>query len=229
MRHDRSTLRDYDIADLMTAWHAAAVDLFKSDVRDFHRGQKATPEKIARIFAAVGWGFWIPDGYTERGGRNAWCGHTQGYCGLRVGDYLEGDRCVGISLNPEIARWVTPSTARLNSQRRWKQAGEDKPPHWRAEMDTLEDLENMWRGHPELATVAARDYGDARNQYGGHIVLISEIDWDAGEFYTIEGNAVGMFPDGTRGEGVVRCTRPLGDLARVYFLTTDDFELMEVG
>ena len=49
--------------------------------------------------------------------------------------------------------------------------------------------------------------------WGDHITVVEDIDLEAGLAHTIEGNARGLLPDGTLGEGVVRRTRALTDEA----------------
>lgn len=43
--------------------------------------------------------------------------------------------------------------------------------------------------------------------WGAHIALVERVEGDT--IYTIEGNAKGRMPDGSRDEGVVRCERPI--------------------
>ncbi|MFN3200028.1 MAG: hypothetical protein ACE366_16650 [Bradymonadia bacterium] len=42
---------------------------------------------------------------------------------------------------------------------------------------------------------------------GAHIAIVDHIEGDS--VHTVEGNAIGVFPDSTQGEGVVRCVRPM--------------------
>ena len=55
--------------------------------------------------------------------------------------------------------------------------------------------------------------GKSGTGYGTHICIVESYDPGLGVFATIEGNARGRFPDGTRGQGVVRNERPL-EIAR---------------
>lgn len=229
----------YTIEALMGAWQSAAVALWQLNIRDDQGGAAGTRDIIGSIFAGVGWSFWIPDGYKEQNGRNAWCGHTQGYCGLHVGDWLEPGKCVGVTLDVDIAKNVTPSTARLHSANKWRKAGYSKPNtlngDWLDKMLDNEaaaaDIKSSVFNRPQLATIAARDYGDLRNDYGGHVVLIVGVDFEARSFETIEGNAYGELGDGSWGEGVVRRrgdkARKLSELKRVYLLERQHFETIE--
>jgi len=56
--------------------------------------------------------------------------------------------------------------------------------------------------------------------YGQHIVLCEYVDGD--EIYTIEGNAKGELGDGSTGEGVIKRTRSIKDVAYVYRLLGED-------
>lgn len=69
--------------------------------------------------------------------------------------------------------------------------------------------------------------GSARPTYGEHIVICTGMK-NARTLTTIEGNAYGLFPDKTSGQGVVTSTRPLtptasvkGVLFGVRFLDSD--------
>jgi hypothetical protein len=54
--------------------------------------------------------------------------------------------------------------------------------------------------------------------YGSHVTLVERWDPDASVFHTIEGNATGIGPKGTRIQGVIKHQRPLGTTnpARTY-------------
>lgn len=65
-----------------------------------------------------------------------------------------------------------------------------------------------------------------RSQQGDHITLCVDVSnfQDEGYITTIEGNAHGEFPDGSRGEGVITRQRKLSEFAHVYRLIADDFD-----
>lgn len=221
----------YTIDQLMHAWADAALAVWKRNVRDDQKGVAGNRTIIGDMFRQVGWGFWIPNGYREQGGRNAWCGHFQSFCGLYVGDYLESGRSVGIMLDPSLAKSVLASTRRLADPNRWSAAGHVMPPVIRDFSDGpyVEDLFDI----PRLATVATRDdYGDYRDRDGGHVVLITGIDWAAQTVTTIEGNGYGYMPDDTWAEGVIRRhgkrARPIDSIRCVYMLDESHFDTMEV-
>jgi hypothetical protein len=69
-------------------------------------------------------------------------------------------------------------------------------------------------------------YAAKRSIQGDHITLCydSSTLGDEGYITTIEGNAHGEFPDGSKGEGVIKRKRKLIEFAHVYRLTADDFD-----
>lgn len=101
--------------------------------------------------------------------------------------------CLGLAgLNKHMRRKTLPSTYRLQ-----RDIGET---HRAVELADLQP-----------GDVLVVD--DVRNgkRWGTHITLVEAVDYEAGLAYTIEGNARGLLPDGTVGEGVVRRTRVLDD------------------
>ena len=161
-------------------------------------------DEITRLWDGVPlWGTWLrarcPDGYTRPPDPD-WCGIFAAYIACHIGDWLEPGRCVGVGLNPEIARHVMSSTYRLDSSEKWKAAGFDRP-------EPLSP-DQIRGGH--IVTVG--------KCYGTHIVIAADAPDRAGEFPTYEGNAVGIRADGSRGKGVVMRTRNIHDVARVWEL-----------
>ena len=68
-------------------------------------------------------------------------------------------------------------------------------------------------------------YAAKRTMQGDHITLcVDSSTLNEGYITTIEGNAHGEFPDGSRGEGVIKRQRKLIEFAHVYRLTADDFD-----
>jgi len=68
-------------------------------------------------------------------------------------------------------------------------------------------------------------YAAKRSMQGDHITLcVDRSTLNEGYITTIEGNAHGEFPDGSRGEGVIKRQRKLIEFAHVYRLTADDFD-----
>ncbi len=52
--------------------------------------------------------------------------------------------------------------------------------------------------------------GDGSPKFGDHICLVESFDPDRHTFATLEGNGIGIGPDGKRRQGVVRGVRHLG-------------------
>lgn len=191
-----------DIERYRDAWvRAAEAELGVSD--------EDGSERIEEYFERIGWGFWI----AERGYVNvekyAWCGVFLAAAGLRIGHFLEPDRCVDVSLNPDIARYVLPSTIRLTSRRQWQRAGYSHS-HATTTRSLIDD--RLCRGC--VATV-----GDGPS--GSHIVMVSEVDKGAGTITTIEGNAIkaGF-------EGVVSKTRQITDIVALWRPGLTTFETL---
>lgn len=59
--------------------------------------------------------------------------------------------------------------------------------------------------------------------YGNHITIARSIPDSEGEFHTTEGNAHGVGPDQTWREGVVKRSRNVSEVARVYRLLDEDY------
>lgn len=205
----------YEISKLLNAWRLAALDEWACVVRD-------TPDDFDRIsgyFRSIGWGFHIAAGYrnTEK---YAWCGVFAGAMGLRIGDHLEPDKCVPVALDYDVARVVMPSTFRLQSRAKWEQASGKMPVKLGNSGLAPLAIEDLRPGM--VCTIAARDYGDRRNDYGGHVVIVDNVRPAEGLVDTVEGNAHGELGDGAWGEGVVRRrgehARPFDNFRRAYLL-----------
>lgn len=163
----------------------------------------ATPNGLRRALAEWGRGikdaapwYTVIDGYIRGPEGSAWSGwprydgrNTQ-WCGMWVGWALR--------LKRNVRRFHVPSVTRLMK-------GHGSEGHWAA---------GTGRGlAPGSRFVNPRDAraGDIgifgpQGEAGRHIGLILERDGNGVQ--TVEGNAWGLLPDGTRGEGVVRNWRP---------------------
>jgi len=201
----------YSGEELRRGLVAAAIDVWSRYIVD--EVSKTPNEEITQIFDACGWGRWLrseegggcPSGYTRPPDPD-WCGLFVGFCGLLVGQYVDGPTCLSITINPELARKVLPSTYRLASPSHWKAAGVEKPLSVRG-VDALPG---------DVVTV-----GSAKPQ-GTHILLVEAVR-DDGTYSSIEGNARGILPGGERGRGVVRRERKLEDIQHVYRLDSSHF------
>jgi hypothetical protein len=77
-----------------------------------------------------------------------------------------------------------------------------------------------WAGEDKRRRVALADIapgnilivGDGRVPRGTHITIVERVAGDI--IHTIEGNARGLLPDGSIGEGVIRRTRPIRKMGR---------------
>lgn len=195
---------------LRMALVAAAEYVWEQGIEDAHGPDVNVP--ITEIFDACGWGGWLrsenggcPNGYTRPPDPD-WCGLFVGFCGLKVGEFVEPGTCVPVSINPQVARKVLPSTYRLMSQTHWKSAGVEQP--------MAIHKRNVLPG--DVVTVGSS------KAWGTHIVLVESVLAD-GTYTTIEGNSRGTLPDGRRGRGVVKRKREVSEIQQVYRLDSTHF------
>lgn len=145
-----------------------------------------------------------PDGYSRPPDPD-WCGIFVAASAGQIGEVLEDNMCVAVSIKPELQIYCMSSTARLNNPAKWRQAGLIQP-----QSVPIEDI----------------DAGDivvinpsSRAAYGTHITLAAE---DANlinrTVTTFEGNATGLQPDGSTRHGVIKGERKLSKVARVWRL-----------
>lgn len=225
---------DYTIEEIRAAWVRAALAEWSRVVRDDDGGKEGNRSTIAQYFRATGWGGWL-DGVTGGGyketPRTSWCGHFAGAMGLRIGDYLEAGRCVGVQLDPDIALYCTPSTDRLASPGKWRAAGLPMPMFYRSRGDEVlrASGSDMTRApelvllHGVIATVKTSGH---KPENGDHVVIVEEYDPVTRTVSTVEGNGRGMLGDGKQGEGVVRQERALRDVRCVYHFDLAHFEFL---
>lgn len=160
--------------------------------------------RLELMFRRVGWGGFVARGYKNTS-KFAWCGIFVAVSGLDVGDHLVEGQCVAAHLDPGIAKFVLPSTQRLQSSAKWAAAGAKKA----ALHDLRWENPDVYLRPGVVATIATREYGDVRDRVGGHYVIVEHVR--DGRVDTVEGNAFGELGDGSWGEGVVRRR---GDKAR---------------
>jgi len=114
--------------------------------------------------------------------------------------------CYGNITPPALRKKVFPSTFRMYDN--WARSSRN-----RGKKDIQPgDIITVWT--TEKASIRSKYH------YGQHIVLCEYVDGD--KIYTIEGNAKGELGDGTYGEGVIKRTRDLKDVAYVYRLLGED-------
>lgn len=245
------------IEDIMWAWQDVALEFWDRNILDDQNiNGRFTPgnrRDITRMFERTGWLGFIGGHYVE-GSNNPWCGHFQANCGLLLGKHLGPKYTaseapgVPVAIDYDIARFVLPSTRRIYPRSRqgrktWLKAGYTSDPsddypspagcyetHGETGDGIVDELVDML-AIPRVATVTARDYGDSRNQVGGHFVLITSFDPDAETFTTVEGNGWGYVKSGDWREGVVRRyqdrPRDLSELRCVYLFDDSHFERMD--
>lgn len=178
----------------------AAHDFWKSVIRD-----PEDADAIEQMFIRTGWGAWMRretngDGYDGEQGVD-WCGHAVSSCYLLVGDYLYDDRCVGVTLDHNLAYHVFASTYRLQSPEKWRKAGYNEVPSIKPEQI----------GPGDVATVNPT----TSKPYGSHIVMAISSPKD-GKYKTMEGNAHGNRGDGTYGKGFIKRERELSNTAKAF-------------
>lgn len=157
------------------------------------------------IHFGLGWTWQPPyagDGAFE------WCGAFAAWCWLE-------------SLLPELRRDYLPSCYRLFNWTQGLEAlgGKPKapitPPTFLAldENSKPSDVLRFAGTGPRAGDLLI--VGDGKPEYGEHITIVErfEATGGLGTFYTVEGNGGGSFPDGNRGQGVVRALRTLGKRA----------------
>jgi len=194
----------------------AAVDCALSEwrrvVRDQYKDPKtgelyAYDQRIVRYHTDSGAAWPVRDGYQEN--KDYWCGVFAAFCFASVGDYILQGQCVDLRLKPDIAKYVFPSTTRLDSAAKWAQAGVEQARQMRVDQIRKGDVVVFSTGRTD------RDEGD-------HVTLaLGPIIGD--EIDVVEGNGWGLLGDGTRGEGVVTNTRDVANIARVWRVRMQHF------
>ena len=180
-------------------WHA--------DIRDDESGAVRIDEYIRGEFG-LQWGSADVNNLNKarryRPQSFSWCGAFAAYCYGR-----------GAEMQARIRKYTLPSCSRLF--RDW--GGSDR---MMGGNDPDKGLPPFWPRRGDIVTV--RVDGSVMRAYGSHIVLCADVDTSKGTFSTIEGNAWGYFPDGTRGEGVTRNERDVSTIAKIYRPVATDFD-----
>jgi hypothetical protein len=182
------------IAEAARYWALDVIDPARND-----HSPRAVHSRAAinEIVHAGGW-TWIDyrgDGDVE------WCGLFAAACWRAAG------------LDPKWCASYWASTYRLDLWARYRdfpcRVANPRPATgpWRmlAELDA-DSTTLPWA--PRTGDILA--IGDGSPRSGDHICLVESFDADRRVFHTIEGNGIGLGPDGKRRQGVVRATRHLG-------------------
>lgn len=207
-----------------TQWHSSSWVAFMNKWKIPKDKWEPTTEgdkgHIARIIRSNG-GHWDRTmrarGYSEAKG-DAWCGLGIGHCMRHVGEFVEPGMCVDLTLDPDIAEHVLPSTYRISVSSFWAKTGHKK-------IKSLKP-EDIQRG--DVVTIVTGE----NNSYGDHYVIALDSPKN-GRFDTVEFNGYGLLGNGNYGEGVVKrlaeMGRSLKDVRGVYRFTKEHFEGAYLG
>ena len=179
-----------------------AARLWSSDVFDPPRNDhspraQASRKAIEGIVHAGGW-TWLDyrgDGDVE------WCGLFAAACWRAAG------------IDPRWLATYFASTYRLDLWARYRsfnaKTPNDRPAHgpWR-HVANLDRASKVLPWEPRAGDVLM--IGDGSPEFGDHICLVESYDASRRVFATIEGNGIGIGPDGHRRQGIVRGARHLG-------------------
>ncbi len=113
--------------------------------------------------------------------------------------------CFGDMVNLQVRKNTFPSCYRMS--RDWSNSSR------------VQTKENILPG--DIVVVYTSDSHSP--SYGNHITIARTSPDERGDFHTIEGNAHGIGPDQDWREGVIKRTRNLDRVARVYRLIDEDY------
>ena len=186
---------------------AVAESEWIADIRDDDSGAVLIDEYI-RGEHGLGWGSADVRNLSERRAYQpqsfSWCGAFVAYCyGL------------GAEMTARARKYTLPSCSRL-----WRDWGGTARLMGGSMPEKM--IPAIWPQAGDIVTV--QNAGSVAREQGSHIVLCVDVDTKGGTFATIEGNAWGYFPDGTRGEGVVRNSRAVTSIAKIYRPVATDFD-----
>jgi len=212
---------EYDQKTIGEAIARAAMSIWSRGVYD----DGGESPGVTQLFDDNSWSAWLrdpdlggcPEGYTRPPDPD-YCGHGAA-CALRlVGDYLEDRQGMPVSVSPVICNQVMPSTWRLSSADKWSDAGYERPAVYDARHDDGSPSNTRAGDIVVVETIGGAPYGD-------HIT-VARGPARSGGVPTVEANASGERPDGSRGKGVVKRTRSTHDIRQIIRFTDD--HLVEV-
>lgn len=218
------------LATALAAWERRIVDPPRSARAGDHRDtDRQFIDALIRTPAGIDWSWLHDEDRYQADGDFEWCGaFGLGYCWGAAG------------LDVELRRLYASSTARINAWAQYRPlfgtANEHdvmaRFPRPELEGERRRFLKLDERSLPEQVTAWAPRAGDillcgavpgasrGALDCGTHVALVERWDPVAGVLHTVEGNATGLGPDGSRYQGVVKQTRPVGlhnhDSAAVY-------------
>lgn len=183
------------VAEATRLWQANVYDPPRSDHSDAANHSRKV---IDEILMASGWEWQVP---YKGDGQVQWCGLTVAACWRAAG------------IDPKWLATYWASTYRLDVWARYRDFNPDKPNKKPAEGPYRLVAEFTDRSTDVPFPPQAGDIlmiGDGQPAMGDHICLVVEYDHARKLFLTIEGNGVGLGPDGKRRQGIVRGVRLLG-------------------
>jgi hypothetical protein len=192
-----------DLADAGLRAVAEATRLWQADVFDPQRSDKSAAADHSRkiideILMASGWEWQVPykgDGQVE------WCGLFAAACWRAAG------------LDTKWLATYFASTYRLDTWARYRDFNPDRPNKKPEQgpyrlLAEFTDLSTDVPFEPQAGDILM--IGDGSPVMGDHITLVVEYDRARKIFTTLEGNGVGIGPDGKRRQGIVRAERHIG-------------------
>lgn len=175
-----------------------SLDVFDPARSDHSHAADRSRQAIDSILTAAGWIWQVPykgDGQLE------WCGLFAAACWRAAG------------IDPKWLATYWASTYRLDV---WARYRDFNPEHSNKRptegpyrlMAELDQFSHSLPFEPQAGDILM--IGDGNPAMGDHITLVVNYDPDRKAFATIEGNGVGLGPDGKRRQGIVRAVRNLG-------------------
>lgn len=183
------------VTEALRLWNLDVYDPKRNDLSDAANHSRKVIDDILR---AAGWHWQVPykgDGQVE------WCGLFAAACWRAAG------------LDTKWLATYFASTYRLDVWARYRDFNPDKPNRKPAEgphrlMAELDERSTSLPFEPQAGDILM--IGDGQPAMGDHICLVVSYDSARKVFATIEGNGMGLGPDGKRRQGIVRGLRLLG-------------------
>lgn len=219
---------DFIGKELREAMVRAAHTAWLRNIRDTQKGYRGDEKEIAELIKRAGAPWMLnEEGKYKESDDIYWCGAAVAYFGSLVGDHLVEGKCVDVRLNPEIGKYVLPSTYRLSSKAKWKQAG----------VPMAQEIDKMKIQPGDIVTIYSGRV-PKREHLGDHILLATS-KVNRGRFSSVEGNTEGWLPGnpndestGVWGEGIIKRDhrgagskgpRKVEDVRKVYRLGVEHF------
>lgn len=179
---------------------AEATKLWDRDIYDPARNDYSPRGVLSRVAIneIVRSGGWTRIDYRGDGDLE-WCGLFVAACWRSAG------------IDPKWLATYFASTYRLDLWARYREFDpkhpnpRQVPPRLLAQLDR-DSVTITWT--PRAGDILL--IGDGNPPFGDHICLVESFDPDRNVFHTLEGNGIGIGPDGKRRQGVVRGVRHLG-------------------